>query len=1039
MPFQAHALKPLPMNLDVQLSLRESQFVPFFQPLVTLRTGQLAGFEVLARWPHPVEGLIPPSTFIPIAEQEGWLGELTHQILQKAFVAAAAIPHPLTLAINISPVQLRDAALPTAIQALATEAGFPLSRLVIEITESALIDDADSATDTIAQLKQMGCRLALDDFGTGYSSLAHLQALPFDKLKVDRSFVGSMTEKRESRKIVSGVVGLGQSLGLMTVAEGIETQEQAEMMLWLGCDLGQGYFYGRPMSADELPACLSQKRHRLLIHSGSVWRKISTANLELSPTQRLAQLQAVYDGAPVGLAFVDPDLRFVNLNQKLADMNGAKVEDHLGSPIADILPELFPYVEPYIRRALKGEALTDVEVHLPSTRETRLVSYQPVSDEGSEVIGVSIAVTDITERKRAEEALKKSEAYYRSMVDLNPQVLWIMDPMGRNLDVSPRWDKTTGKMKSQSTEHEWLRSVHPDDIRPTVRAIAKSRRDGAPIDVQYRAAYDGGWHWKRSRGAPRFDADGNIVCWYGSVEDIDTPIRRKNDYHRKNGSVDRETTIHLQSPVVFVDKERRRQVLHDLEILDTPPEAEFDDLAALAAEICATPIGLISLIDEERQWFKAAVGLAVSETPIISSFCAHAIAQHDLFMVTDATKDERFEKNELVLGAPHIRFYAGMPLYVGDGVAIGTLCVIDTIPRSLSPSQIKALTILSHQVQARIELRAERRKQSIEIGARQELTRQLEASNKVLIDANQTLKQLYVELEQTQLQHLEDESELRRRTELDNLKSEYVAMVSHELRSPLTSVRGAVGILAAGLIDPGTDKGGKLFQIALSNLDRMIRLVNDALNLERIASGASSLQITECSLEEVVRQAVEAMLPIAQDINIKLTQRIVGEAKESALHFDGDADKMLQVLINLLSNAIKFSPPKGEVMVSIEAMPQWLRVQISDEGRGIPDDQLEKVFERFSQVEQDDARRLGGSGLGLAICRAIVGQHGGSIWAERNPVKGTSFFLNLPGSRRMIASEDTPVVLKPLPLEGCVPFNYQMETTPAGFPPGQFK
>ena len=424
-PASSHGCKRLPEYLDPYRAIAESQFVPFFQPLVTLRTGQLSGFEVLARWQHPLEGIIPPSTFIPVAERDGWIGELTCQILQKAFAAAAILPEHLNLSINISPLQLRDLQLPEQIRRLATDAGFALSRIVVEITESALIDTLDSAVAIATELKMMGCRLALDDFGTGYSSLSHLQALPFEKLKVDRSFVSSMTKKRESRKIVSAVIGLGQSLGLRTVAEGIETHEQAEMVLWLGCDLGQGYFYGRPIPAKELPVCVSMKREKLLIAQGSAWKKISAANLHSSPTQRLAELQAVYDGAPVGLAFLDQHMRYINLNQKLADMNGATIEDHVGSPVAEMIPNLFPFVEPYIRRALGGEKLSGIEAELPDTGETRLVSYNPVRDEAGEVVGVSIAVIDITARKQAEEELLRQKNDYWRTDGALPEVRWV--------------------------------------------------------------------------------------------------------------------------------------------------------------------------------------------------------------------------------------------------------------------------------------------------------------------------------------------------------------------------------------------------------------------------------------------------------------------------------------------------------------------------------------------------------------------------------------------------------------------------------------
>jgi EAL domain-containing protein (putative c-di-GMP-specific phosphodiesterase class I) len=226
-----------PCNAFALRALAEGQFLPYFQPIVTLRSGQLAGFEILARWKHPEHGMVSPDQFIPMAEKQGWIDALTQQLLWKAFAVADCLPEPLTLSVNISPVQLQNLALPGLILNAAEGAGFSLNRLVIEITESALIDNLDCSRSIAEELKVLGCRLSLDDFGTGYSSLSHLQALPFDELKIDRSFVSSMTEKRASRKIVAAVVGLGQSLGLRTIGEGIETREQAETMLWLGCDL----------------------------------------------------------------------------------------------------------------------------------------------------------------------------------------------------------------------------------------------------------------------------------------------------------------------------------------------------------------------------------------------------------------------------------------------------------------------------------------------------------------------------------------------------------------------------------------------------------------------------------------------------------------------------------------------------------------------------------------------------------------------------------------------------------------------------------
>lgn len=232
--------------------------------------------------------------------------------------------------------------------------------------------------------------------------------------------------------------------------------------------------------------------------------------------------------------------------------------------------------------------------------------------------------------------------------------------------------------------------------------------------------------------------------------------------------------------------------------------------------------------------------------------------------------------------------------------------------------------------------------------------------------------------------------DISQRYTLDRLKDEFVSTVSHELRTPLTSIRGALGLLTSGILGPISDKATNLLRIALTNSDRLVRLINDILDLERAQSGREPLVFRPVQMADLVRQSIDGVQLVAEQAGVLLIH------DKTQVEITADADRLLQVLTNLLSNAVKFSPRNSAVSVMLRPGSSGVTLSVIDQGRGIPADKLEAVFGRFQQVDASDSRQKGGSGLGLAICRAIVVQHNGRIWAERNPVRGSTFRVFLP-------------------------------------------
>ncbi len=391
------------------------------------------------------------------------------------------------------------------------------------------------------------------------------------------------------------------------------------------------------------------------------------------------------------------------------------------------------------------------------------------------------------------------------------------------------------------------------------------------------------------------------------------------------------------------DEPARLAALHDAQVLDTSPEEDFDDIALLAAQICGTPMALVSLIDSDRQWFKAKIGIDLLETHRDLSFCAHAINGRELFQVPDATADSRFADNPFVLGTDGIRFYAGAPVVLDGTYAVGAVGVVDRVPRKITETQKLALRSLARHAAVQLELRRYAR-------------------------------------------HAGEIAERLR--QLDRMKDSFLANVSHELRTPLSSIRGCLELLLEGGFDP--ESSHRFLQAMQRNSDRLLRLIEELLTVARLDTDSAQLNVTDVNLSDIAHQVAVSCRPLAEHKDVKLRERIDGPVPAR-----GDTRRLSQALNHLIVNAVKFTSPGGEIIISTYARAEP-EVEIVDNGVGIAGDELPHVFDQFYRCTSSDVMAVPGPGLGLSIVKSIIDAHHGSVRLESEPGIGTTVRLTLP-------------------------------------------
>ncbi|WP_293789710.1 GAF domain-containing sensor histidine kinase [uncultured Pedobacter sp.] len=406
------------------------------------------------------------------------------------------------------------------------------------------------------------------------------------------------------------------------------------------------------------------------------------------------------------------------------------------------------------------------------------------------------------------------------------------------------------------------------------------------------------------------------------------------------------------------NEKQRLEALESYQIMDSLPEEDFDELTKMASQICGTPIALITLVDSSRQWFKSKLGIDVQQTPRAHAFCAHTIIDPTgVMVVSNAKEDQRFAENPLVTGDPNIAFYAGISLLTPEGMPLGSLCVIDTVPRTLNEQQLWSLKVLGKQVIAQMELR---KKLSL-----------LCETNRHLAETNQFMQQ-------------------------------FATTAAHDIKNPLTTISMSAELLTRHLDNSGDKKGHKLALTSLNGIKALRKLINDMFDYS-IRPEMLTAQHELINLGSFLRKTV-SMLSIPENVNICYP--------EAKIEISTSAIALQQIMINLLTNSVRYND-KQKCLIHIDCViiDDQANITVSDNGMGIRKEELERIFQRNVTLNTSDRFAQSGTGIGLATVKLLVEKLGGQISVQSTPGIGSAFTFTI-RSKKINVRKDLEVVEK---------------------------
>ncbi len=632
------------------------------------------------------------------------------------------------------------------------------------------------------------------------------------------------------------------------------------------------------------------------------------------------------------------------------------------------------------------------------------INASPIMRE-ERIVGALGILRDVTERKQVEKALRQSEGRFREAMEATSDGLWDWNVETGDVYYSPAYYQMLGYEPRElpGLAQTWMELIHPDDRDQALRSnqdCVENRISNFAIEFRMRTK-SGEWKWILGRGrASARDANGRALRMVGTQSDITERKLAEDALHESEeryrdlfeNSTDLIQAVNDDGRFEYVNKEwlkalgytreetkqltlmdilRKDQVQHCMELFVTVRSGEVLDrvetvfVSKDGREIIVE--GNVNGQFKNGQFVATrAIFRNITERKKVENALKESEERYKAIFegASDGFLAADVKTNKFVFANPKMCEITGYSLK-----ELLELNLNDIHPKKDLPFVIDQFT---KQAQGTLDVARE-----IPVLRKDKTVLYCDISAKLIeIEGRKCLAGIF--------------RDITERRQVERLKDQFVSTVSHELRTPLTAIRASIGLLASGASGTLPEKGQRMLEIAVTNTDRLVRLINDILDSERLASGKTPMEKKQCSAAQLVTQAADVMKPMADKAGISLSV----ESQDAVLW--ADPDRIAQALTNLIGNAIKFSPKGGRIWVTAEPKEYQMLFKVRDEGRGIPPDKLGLLFERFQQVDASDAREKGGTGLGLSISKSIVEQHSGRIWAESTIGKGSTFFFTLP-------------------------------------------